>query len=294
MNLEPVILQISERLAFSRRFRARLLPSTAWAVGELLSGLPSEAQEQALRKLHRTAQPYCARRQLLVMLRLYRCFSAPGQVSDRLYWGHYRLLCTLGEAEARQFYHHSALQFQWSIRTLRRQMQSRYYERHGQGAGPLPQHYVLEFAASAAEPWPPDSERSLEAALISRLQHFLLELGDQFAFVARQKRLVTESGKAFYVDLVFYHISLKCFVLFDLKIGELSHRDVGQLDFYVRFFDHHFRLPGDAPTIGLLLCRAQDQTLVRYSMLHDNPQLWSATYQLHLPTAAELTAALKA
>lgn len=141
--------------------------------------------------------------------------------------------------------------------------------------------YVLEFVEL-----PPQEhllERDLEQAVLDQLQYFLLELGSGFAFVGRQKRIITETGKQFFIDLVFYHVHHKCFVLIDLKTGELSHRDIGQMDMYVRLYDHKYRGPADAPTAGIILCTAKDQSLVKYSMLRDSPQVFASTYILYLP-----------
>jgi hypothetical protein len=120
----------------------------------------------------------------------------------------------------------------------------------------------------------------------------LLELGKGFAFVGRQKRISTES-KHFYIDLVFYNYLLKCFVLIDLKVGELTHQDIGQMDMYVRLYEDKYKNADDNPTIGLILCTHKDQTIVKYSVLSENKQLFAAKYALYLPTEAELIAELE-
>ena len=130
-------------------------------------------------------------------------------------------------------------------------------------------------------------ESDLEQGLIDHLQAFLLELGKGFAFVGRQRRVSTDS-KDFYVDLVFYNFMLKCFVLFDLKPGELTHSDIGQMDMYVRMFDDLERGSGDNPTVGIILCANKDASVVRYSVLHENEQLFASSYRLVLPTEDEL------
>ena len=134
-------------------------------------------------------------------------------------------------------------------------------------------------------------ESNLEHALIDNLQAFLLELGKGFAFVARQQRLSTET-KDFYIDLVFYNYLLKCFVLFDLKTRELTHQDIGQMDMYVRLYDDQRRSPDDGPTVGIILCAHKDHTVVRYSVLHGNEQLFASKYKLILPSEEELRAEL--
>jgi len=137
----------------------------------------------------------------------------------------------------------------------------------------------------------PDSGRLLEAdleqGLMNKLQAFLLELGKGFAFVARQHRISTES-KDFFIDLVFYNYLLKCFVLFDLKTGELTHQDIGQMDMYVRMFDDLRRGEDDNPTVGIILCSQKDASVVRYSVLHGNEQLFASRYKLVLPSEEEL------
>ena len=134
-------------------------------------------------------------------------------------------------------------------------------------------------------------ESELEQALLDHLQEFLLELGKGFAFVARQQRISTES-KDFYIDLVFYNFLLKCFVLFDLKSGELTHQDIGQMDMYVRMTDGMRRGPDDNPTVGIILCTQKDASVVRYSVLHENEQMFATKYKLVLPSEDELRAEL--
>jgi hypothetical protein len=135
-------------------------------------------------------------------------------------------------------------------------------------------------------------ESDLEQALMAHLQSFLLELGKGFAFVARQQRVSTET-KDFYVDLVFYNYLLKCFVLFELKSGELTHQDIGQMDMYVRMYDDMKRGAEDNPTVGIILCATKDVSVVRYSVLHENEQLFASKYRLVLPTEDELRTELE-
>jgi hypothetical protein len=127
----------------------------------------------------------------------------------------------------------------------------------------------------------------LESAILSKLSQFLLELGKGFAFVARQKRLTFEDEE-FYVDLVFYNVILKCYLLIDLKLGKLTHQDVGQMDSYVRIFDAQGRTDGDGPTIGLILCAEKNEAIARYSILSEHKQLFAAKYVTYLPSVEEL------
>ena len=150
--------------------------------------------------------------------------------------------------------------------------------------------YILEFVQLKDNKTYLESE--LEETLIDKLNEFLLELGKGFAFIARQKRISTET-KHFYVDLVFYNYLLKCFVLIDLKVVELSHQDIGQMDMYVRLYEDKYKSEDDNPTIGLILCTDKDQTIVKYSVLNENRQLFASKYMLYLPTEGELKAELE-
>jgi len=243
---------------------------------------------------------------------LYLAYPAdPGQpilhaLRGELSWTHYRLLLGVEKPEARAWYMKEAADQNWSTRALERQIHSLYYERllmsrdktpvvdekREKTAPHAPQPedfikdpYVLEFLGI------PDShkfrESELEESIIGKLQAFLLELGKGFSFVARQKRISTET-KDFFVDLVFYNYLLKCFVLVDLKTGELTHQDIGQMDMYVRLYEETVKGPDDNPTIGIILCTEKDRTIVKYSVLKENRRLFAAKYQLYLPTEEEL------
>jgi len=227
-----------------------------------------------------------------------------------LSWTHYRSLLRVEDAQARQWYMNEAADQNWNTRALDRQIGTLYYERLL--ASQDIEAVRAEAAAKTAElvPTPRDFihdpvmleflglphtgrllESQLEDALLGNLQGFLLELGKGFAFVARQQRISTET-KDFYLDLVFYNYLLKCFVLFDLKTGELTHQDIGQMDMYVRMYDDLRRGPGDSPTVGILLCAHKDRSVVRYSVLHDHEQLFATKYKLVLPSEEELRAEL--
>ena len=240
------------------------------------------------------------------MTQFYLAFPILDAVRLKLSWTHYRALLRVEDAKAREWYIDESIAQNWSARALERQIGRLYYERllssqdreavkaeaaEKIAAMPLsPREFVrdpvlLEFLGL------PDTgrllETNLEQGLIQHLQSFLLELGKGFAFVARQMRISTET-KDFYVDLVFYNYLLKCFVIFDLKPNELTHGDIGQMDMYVRMFDDQRRGPEDNPTVGIILCAAKDATMVRYSVLHENEQLFATRYKLILPTEEEL------
>src|SRR5574337_129266 len=222
----------------------------------------------------------------------------------RLSWSHYRALMRVSDAKARQFYEQECARANWSRRDLERQVSSLFYERllassdkagmlaeAGEGTDALrpidvlKDPYVLEFLDLPDTPRLRESQ--LEDAIITRLQRFLLELGRGFSFVARQQRLSFD-GKDFYVDLVFYNYLLKCFVLVDLKIGELAHQDIGQMDGYVRMYEEQRRVEGDNPTIGLILCSEKNEAVARYSVLQSSQQLFASRYRLTLPSEEEL------
>jgi predicted nuclease of restriction endonuclease-like (RecB) superfamily len=146
--------------------------------------------------------------------------------------------------------------------------------------------YVLEFLDLEANP--AFYEQELEQPIINKLQDFLLELGKGFCYVGRQQRLTTENGKHFYIDLVFYNYILKCFLLIDLKVGDLTHQDIGQMDMYVKYYEDQVRQENDNPTIGLILCTEKDKTVVKYSVLNESEQLFASQYKTYLPSEKQL------
>jgi predicted nuclease of restriction endonuclease-like (RecB) superfamily len=246
---------------------------------------------------------------LRYMRLFYNAFPIRDALRHELSWTHYRTLLRVESDSARQWYMNEAAGQGWTTRSLERQISTLYYERllatsdrpavENEARGNLapsqtPRDFVrdpvmLEFLGL------PGVGRLLEAdlerALLDNLQAFLLELGRGFAFVARQYRISSES-KDFYIDLVFYNYLLKCFVLFDLKSGELTHQDIGQMDMYVRMMDDLKRAPDDNPTVGIILCADKDASVVRYSVLNENEQLFASKYKLVLPSEEELRSEL--
>jgi predicted nuclease of restriction endonuclease-like (RecB) superfamily len=217
-----------------------------------------------------------------------------------LSWTHYRLLLGVEDPAAREWYLNEAASQHWSTRQLERQIAVLYCERllasrrkapvrkeaREKLAGLEPDQfirdpYVLEFLD--IRDYPALRESRVEQAIIDNLQTFLLELGKGFAFVARQKRMRFEE-EDFYVDLVFYNYLLKCFVLIDLKVGTLTHQDIGQMDSYVRMFDAHARPESDNPTIGLILCSKKNEAIARYSVLAEGRRIFAAKYVKYLPS----------
>ena len=226
--------------------------------------------------------------------------------SPQLSWSHYRALMRVEDRTARDFYEREAAECGWSKAQLERQIQSSYYRRilanrgeeglvskererlPGKRIDPaelLKSPYVLEFLGLPDTP--ELHEIAFEQAIIDNLQSFLLELGKGFSFVARQK-LLRFDDEDFYVDLVFYNFHLKCFLLIDLKIGKLAHRDVGQMDGYVRLFEDRFKVPGDNPTIGLILCSDKGEAVAKYSVLSESRQIFASKYLQFLPSEEEL------
>ena len=247
-------------------------------------------------------------RNLRNMRAFYLTFPIWNAVRTELSWTHYRLMLRVSDEKARQWYVNEAATQNWSSRALERQINTLYFERlllssdkvsvtseANANIAALPQTprefvrdpVLLEFLGLPGTGKLLESK--LEQALMDKLQGFLLELGKGFAFVARQQRISTET-KDFYIDLVFYNYLLKCFVLIDLKTGDLTHQDVGQMDMYVRMYDDVRRGPDDNPTVGILLCDHKDHALVRYSVLHDSEQIFASKYRLVLPTEDELRA----
>jgi predicted nuclease of restriction endonuclease-like (RecB) superfamily len=243
---------------------------------------------------------------LRYMRLFYQAFPKCDALRHELSWTHYRVLTRVESEEARLWYMQEAAAQNWSSRALEWQISTLYYERlllsHDKAAveaearanlAPLersPRAFVRDPVMLEFLGLPNDGkllESSLEQALMDKLQDFLLELGKGFAFVARQQRISTES-KDLYIDLVFYNYLLKCFVLIDLKTGELTHQDVGQMDMYVRMYDDLRRGESDNPTVGILLCGNKDQSVARYSVLHESEQLFASKYRLVLPSEDEL------
>ncbi len=239
------------------------------------------------------------------MRRFYQAFPIRETVSPELSWSHYNALARIENPAARDWYLHEAINQNWSVRALERQIGVLYYERllsskdKAQVEAEAVQHtsplaethrnflrdpYVLDFLNLNNSRF---LEGDLEQAIMDNLQSFLLELGRGFAFVARQQR-VSFADEDFYLDLVFYNFKLKCFLLVDLKLGKLTHQDMGQMDTYVRLYDEQIKGADDNPTIGLVLCSEKSEAVVRYSVLAEQQQLFAAKYLPHLPSEAEL------
>lgn len=223
-----------------------------------------------------------------------------------LTWSHIRTLLRVTDDTARMWYLNEAAQEMWSVRTLDRNISSQYYHRLLQS----PQKgVVVSEMKSLTATYEQDklefiknpvvaeflglssnmdfTESRLESAILTHLQKFIMEMGKGYAFVARQQHISTDAGD-YFIDLVFYNYILKCFLLIDLKTTQIAHQDVGQMDMYVRMYDELKRTEGDNPTIGLILCTETSRDIARYSVLHENPQLFAAKYLTYLPKEEEL------
>ena len=239
------------------------------------------------------------------MKKFYQVFNGGSTLWNQLSWSHNRLIMNIDDEKRRNFYLEECIKSNWSVRQLERQINSFYYERLVSTKEPYKEEvkneinilekkdkienfvkdpYVLEFLDIKDKRF---LEKDLEANLLEHIQEFLLELGRGFSFVSRQKRIDVD-GDNFYIDLVFYNYVLKCFVLIDLKLDKLTHQDIGQMDFYVRYFDNEIKEKEENTTIGIILCSDKKDTIVKYSVLNDNKNLFASKYQLYLPTEKEL------
>lgn len=239
-------------------------------------------------------------------------YSMSTQSATRLSWTHYRTLTQEQNPDARKWYEKESAEQNWSVRTLQRNISSQYYFRLlASQHKDLVKQEMLDLTSPLQNPDPTgfiknpvvgeflgfsaDSsfrESDLEQSIIDNLEKFLLEMGKGFAFVARQQHIHTEK-KDYFIDLVFYNIYLKCYVLIDLKTSTIDHYDVGQMDMYVRMYDDLKRTDGDNPTIGIVLCDDTDEDIARYSVLHDNDHLFASKYMLYMPTPEQLRAEIE-
>ena len=247
-------------------------------------------------------------RQLAFCRQFYCTFPIMNALRSQFNWYQYRLLIQIDNPDKREYYEQETLHNAWTGRQMERQINSGLYERLLLSND---KESVLAVARRERMPESPSEiikdpmvleflglerktayyEKNLESALIDNLQHFLLELGNGFSFVARQRRLLLEDDE-FSIDLVFYNRLLRCFVLFDIKTKKITHKDIGQLQMYVNYYDREEKLPDENPTIGILLCAAKNNTLVKYSLPENNKTILASQYQLYLPTENQLLAEL--
>ena len=245
-------------------------------------------------------------RELRRYRQFYLLFPKWDALRPELTWTHYRTLIRVENERARLYYMNEAALQNWSTRALDSQIERLTYERILSSQNQLIVKEAEDAASRQAQLTPADIikdpyvldflglpsgvnfyEKDLEKALIDNLQQFLLELGRGFSFVSRQYPFKTDNDN-YYVDLVFYNFILKCFVLIDLKVGKLTYQDIGQMDFYTRYFEENIRTETDNPTIGIVLCTERDNTIVKYSVMNDSNQLFASKCKLYLPTEEEL------
>ncbi|HVU97738.1 MAG TPA: PDDEXK nuclease domain-containing protein [Puia sp.] len=319
MQIEQSLVQDISQIWTAARTKAFTLVNKAltdayWAIGQRIMQAEQKGHARAeygsylLKELSRQLTQQHGKgfdeRELRRMRQFFTAFPNRGAMRPELTWSHYRLLLRVESPQARLYYMNEAADQGWATRTLDRNIGSLYFERIVAHRRPsavtspsatgaaisaddlIKDPYVLEFLRLDVPTG--FSENELESAILSKLQHFLLEMGKGFSFVGRQYSIKTDTAQ-YYIDLVFYNYILRAFILVDLKIAPLTHQDIGQMDMYVRMFEDLRKGAADNPTIGIILCTEKDATLVKYSVLEENKQLFASTYRLLLPTEEELT-----
>ena len=285
-----------------------------WNIGRRIFEEEQQGKERAdygayiIKNLARDLEPEYGSgfsvRQLEMCRQFYRLYPIANALRSQLNWTQYRMLIQISDVDKREYYELEAVNNCWTGRELERQINSMLYERlllsndkesvlavaHKQRIPQNPKEIikdpmVLEFLG--LEKKAKYYEEDLESALITHLQNFMLEMGNGFAFVARQKRILIEDDE-FFIDLVFYNRLLRCFVLFELKTDKLTHQDLGQLQMYVNYYDRVEKLPEENSTIGILLCTQKNDTVVKMSLPENNSTILASQYTLYLPTEEQL------
>lgn len=248
-------------------------------------------------------------RNLERMRKFYLCFPISTTLSSKLSWSHYLELIKIEEENKRNFYLNECINSKWSVRELQRQKDSLLYERliisadkdkilelstKGQilktSKDLVKDPFVLEFLDIKENTEYLESD--LEKNILNHLKEFLLELGKGFSYVGNQVRLTLEEDH-FYPDLVFYNRLLKCFVIIDLKIGKVTHSDIGQMQMYVNYYDREIKSEDENPTVGILLSTDKNETVVKYTLPEDNKTIFASRYKLNMPTEQELIMAIE-
>ena len=285
-----------------------------WNIGHRIFETEQQGKERAeygsylLKNLAKRLEPEYGSgfsvRQLELCRQFYRIYPIANTLYSQLNWSQYKLLISISDEDKRAYYQLEAVNNCWTKRELERQINSQLYERlllsndkesvlavaRKERIPQQPQEIikdpmVLEFLG--LEQKASYYEKDLEQALITHLQKFLLELGNGFTFVARQKRILIEDDE-FFADLVFYNRLLRCFVVIELKTDKLTHQDLGQLQMYVNYYDRMEKTPDENPTIGILLCTSKNDTVVKMTLPEDNSSILASQYQLYLPTQDQL------
>lgn len=248
-------------------------------------------------------------RQLERCRQFYRTFPIASALRTQFNWTQYKMLLSIEDSSKREYYELEAIKNAWTGREMERQINSGLYERllmsndkeavlavaRNQKLPETPQEIIkdpmiLEFLGPERKPQ--YYEEELETALIGHLQQFLLELGNGFSFVARQKRLLLEDDE-FFADLVFYNRLLRCFVVIEIKTRKITHQDLGQLQMYVNYYDRQEKLPDENPTVGILLCASKNNEMVKMALPEDNKSILTSQYRLYLPSESQLLAEIK-
>lgn len=315
-EIKNIILQSRDNAVRSVNWERTIM---YWKIGKRIFEEEQHGKERAeygtylIRELSKQIQPEFGSgfsyRQLNWYRQFYRTFPIVSALRTQFNWTHYKLLISINNEHKRDYYIAESSNNNWTSRQLERQINSGLYERlllsndkeavlsvakrEKAPAEPIEiikDPMVLEFLG--LKPNSAYYEKDLEQAIINNLQEFILELGNGFAFIARQKRIHID-GDDFFIDLVFYNRLLQCFVLIDLKIGKLTHQDLGQLQMYVNYFDRVEKAEFENPTIGILLCADKNDSVVRFSLPENNKTILSGKYQLYLPTENQILDELK-
>ena len=318
-----IITEIQNIIDQSRAKAVRAVDNTRvvmyWQIGRIIFEEEQQGEDRAaygtflIQSLSEEFEPRFgtgfSKRNLYWYVQFYRVFPNVNALRTQFSWTHYRKLISIDDADKREFYIAEAEKNNWSARQLERQVNSQLYERllmsndkaevlavarkekdPAKAREIIKDPMVLEFLG--LKPKANYYEKDLEEALISHLYDFMLELGNGFSFVARQKRIHID-GDDFFVDLVFYNRLLQCFVIIEIKIDKLTHQDIGQLQMYVNYFDRTEKQDFENPTIGILLCADKNDAVVKFTLPKDNQTIIASKYQLYLPTEKQLVEEMK-
>ena len=319
MNLsQNIILEIKSLIAQAKEGAIRSVDHHRtvmyWHIGERIFNEEQQGKDRAdygnylIKYLSEELQPEFGSgfsyRQLERYRQFYRTFPIASTLRTQLSWSHYKLLLGVNNEDKREYYIAETTKNNWSVRQMERQINSQLFERLLLSND---KKSVLAVARNEVIPTNPNEiikdplileflglqresayyEKDFEQAIITNLQDFLLELGNGFSFVSRQKRIHLD-GDEFFIDLVFYNRLLQCFVLFEIKTHKLTHEDLGQLQMYVNYYDRVEKVAHEKPTIGILLCADKNDAVVKYSLPESNNSILASQYQLYLPTEEQL------